>query len=105
MAGINPKEPMLWQPWESSGVLAVGAAQVVKATPGVVGGILIYADGTNDVTVTVLNDTTTLLSTVLDTTVEGMGKAIIIGNPGVVFDTNIKVTVAGTNGTAIVLYR
>ena len=102
--GLNSKQHDLWQPWKSSEELAAGSG-TIKATAGVVGGFLIYADGTNDVTLDVKDNTTTLLSRKLDTSVEGMGVAVIIGNPGVLFGTSIKYTVTGTNGKAIVLYR
>lgn len=84
-------------------VTTSGGAETVKSGEAKFYGGIIRADGTNDVTVTVGDDTTTKMTLKLDTTLNGLMKVVNLPVPIKMTDS-LKITVAGTGGEFDCLY-
>jgi len=98
------KQHILWEPWESSGYKSSSGA--IKSGPGRVGGIIIITDGTNDATVILRDGGSSGTQKVYGYCAgSDVTNTVMLPPPGVRFDTDIYLSLSGTNATVIVLYK
>ncbi len=80
----------------------------ISTKEGILGGVIVRTDGTNDVTITLHDNASSALGTVLlDILIPGADKigGALFGQIPVLAEQGIFLTLSGTGGSVIVYYR
>jgi hypothetical protein len=97
--------------WPEGYLLSSGkktSSGIILAHQGIIGGVTVKTDGTNDVTVTIYNNTSSASGEILvDLLIPGADKVggIVFGTMPVLAPAGIFLSYSGTGGSCIVYFR